>query len=69
MEAQLQRGQQVRVNAYGGKQPFVTVVEDRGDVVLICKPLEFERALAEHRDPASIGFHKKDVILPRADRR
>ena len=59
---QLQRGQQVRVNAYGGKQPYVTVVEDRGDVVLICKPREFEIALAEKREPSSVGFHRKDVV-------
>ena len=53
------------VNAYGGKEPYVTVVEDRGDVVLICKPREIEDALAENREPASVGFHKKDVIFPR----
>ncbi len=53
------------VNAYGGKQPYVTVVEDRGDVVLICKPREFEDALAENREPVCVGFHKKDVILPK----
>jgi len=65
MDLQLQRGQQVIVNAYGGKRPYVTVVEDRGDVVMICKPREFEEAMAGNREPASIGFHKKDVILPK----
>ena len=65
MSTQLQRGQQVRVNAYGGKQPCVIVVEDRGDVVLICKPQEFESARIEGREPVSIGFHKEDVIIPR----
>lgn len=53
------------VNAYGGKQPYVTVVEDRGEVVLVCKPQEFEDALAENREPVSVGFPKKDVILPK----
>jgi len=65
MAMQLQRGQQVRVNAYGGKQPSVIVVEDRGDVVLICKPQEFEAARTEKREPISVGFHKEDVLLPK----
>lgn len=59
----LRREQQVRVNAYGGKTPYVTVVEDRGDTVLICKPAEFEAALRENRHPASIGFRREDVII------
>jgi hypothetical protein len=62
MDTQLQRGQQVRVNAYGGKQPNVIVVEDRGDVVLICKPQEFESARIENREPMAVGFRKEDVI-------
>jgi hypothetical protein len=62
MAVQLKRGQQVNVNAYGGKRPRVTVVEDRGDVVLICKPQEFEAAQVENRETASIGFRKEDII-------
>lgn len=62
MGIQLQRGQQVRVNAYGGKQPHVTVVEDRGDVVMICKPQEFESAQVENREPKAVGFRKEDVL-------
>jgi hypothetical protein len=64
MSALLERGQRIRVNAYGGKKPYVIVVEDRGDVVLICKPSEFECAKAENRDPMSIGFHREDIIEP-----
>jgi plastocyanin domain-containing protein len=66
MAMQLQRGQQVRVNAYGGKQPSVIVVEDRGNVVLICKPQEFEAARTEKREPISVGFRKEDVLLPKS---
>jgi hypothetical protein len=66
MAMQLQRGQQVRVNAYGGKQPCVIVVEDRGDVVLICKPQEFEAARTEKREPVSVGFHKEDILFPKS---
>lgn len=51
------------VNAYGGRKPRVIVVEDRGDVVLICKPQEFESARVENREPASVGFHREDVML------
>lgn len=63
MGEQLQSGQRVTVNAFGGKQPSVIVVEDRGDVVLICKPEEFERAKAENRMPTTIGLPRADVII------
>lgn len=63
MEQQLQPGQCVTVNAFGGKRPSVIVVEDRGDVVLVCKPQEFEAARAENRAPAAVGFHREDVVL------
>jgi hypothetical protein len=62
METELQRGQIVRVNAFGGKRPTVIVVEDRGNVVLVCKPEEYERALNEQRDPISVGFHREDIL-------
>ena len=63
MYEQLQRGQAVTVNAYGGKQPRVIVVEDCGEVVLICKPREFEDALAENREPLSVGFRRSAVHI------
>jgi hypothetical protein len=66
MKQELQRGQRVRVNAFGGKRPIVIVVEDRENVVLICKPEEYERALAEQRDPITVGFRKDDVVLENA---
>jgi hypothetical protein len=64
MNTQLQPGQQVTVSAFGGKRPSVIVVEDRGNVVMICKPAEFERAQAEKRAPLAVGFHREDVIVP-----
>lgn len=66
MNTELQRGQEVTVNAYGGKRPRVIVVEDRGDVVLICKPQEFREAIAQNREPISVGFHRSDVQSDRA---
>jgi hypothetical protein len=62
MGTQLQPGQQVTVNAFGGKRPSVIVVEDRGDVVLVCKPSEFQQAKLENRHPLAVGFHREDVI-------
>ena len=62
MRQQLQPGQQVTVNAFRGRQSTVIVVEDRGDVVLICKPDEYNSAKAEKRAPVSVGFHREDVI-------
>ena len=62
MRHQLHKGQQVTVNAFSGKHPIVTVVEDLGDVVLICKPEEYAAAVAENRRPIAIGFHREDVL-------
>ena len=62
MSGQLQPGQQVTVNAFGGKTPSVIVVEDRGDVVLICKPNEFDSAKLQHRAPVSVGFRREDIV-------
>jgi len=63
METKLLYGQQVAVSAYGGRHPIVSVVEDRGDVVLICKPEELSAAKSENRPPRSVGFHRDDVIV------
>jgi hypothetical protein len=61
MDTQLQPGQQVTVNAFGGKKLSRVVVEDRGNVVLICKPEEFELARIQGRSAVSVGFHPADV--------
>ena len=62
MEQQLHPGQQVTVNAFRGKRPVVTVVDDRGDVVLVCKSEEYAEAMAEGRAPIAVGFHREDVL-------
>jgi len=61
MDKQFQSGQQVTANAYGGKKLSRTVVEDRGEVVLICQQEEFQRARAEGRTPVAVGFPKKEI--------
>jgi hypothetical protein len=62
MAEQLHPGQLVTVNAYPRKRPTVKVVEDRGDVVLICKSEEYDAAVAENRAPIAVGFHREDVL-------
>jgi hypothetical protein len=62
MSDQLHKGQWVTVNAFPGKRPTVIVVEDRGDVVLICKQDEYMAAIAEGRAPIAVGFHREDVL-------
>lgn len=69
MRQQLHPGQEVTVNAFPGKHPIVTVVEDRGDVVLICKPEEYKEAISQNRVAASIGFRREDVLDILAQRR
>lgn len=40
----------------------MTVVDDRGEVVLVCKPEEYAAAMAERRAPIAVGFHREDVL-------
>lgn len=62
MSRQFQPGQQITVNAYGGKKPIVTVVKDLGDTVLICRPEEFDKAKLQKRPPLTIGLHREDIV-------
>lgn len=52
------------VQASGGRTLERRVVRDLGDIVLICKEEEFERAKALGVDPPSMAFHKRDVGAP-----
>jgi hypothetical protein len=38
------------------------VVADLGEVITICRHDEYERAKAEGREPAYVGFKKTDVM-------
>jgi hypothetical protein len=67
MDKQLQPGQRVTVNAYGGNKISRIVVQDLRDVVMICKQEEFERANTENRPPVSVGFHREDIIQLEAE--
>jgi len=39
-----------------------TVVRDMGEIVLVCRTEEYERAKLEGREPAAIGFKRSDII-------
>lgn len=63
---QLKSGQQVTVTEFGGGQLDVVVLADRGRVVVVCNPQEFNKAKAENREPEGVGFPRKDVSLTSA---
>jgi hypothetical protein len=67
MDEQLQPGQRVILNAYGGNKISRVVVQDLRSVVMICKQEEYDRATAENRPPISIGFHRMDVLQIEAE--
>lgn len=65
MDRQLYTGQEVTLIAFGG--PIVRrVVEVLGDVVVVGRDEELERAAKEGRAPLLVGFRMKDVLEIRA---
>ena len=58
----MNRGDLVRVRAFGGEVLERRVVDDLGKHVVVCSEAEFRRAAAEHREPQGIGFPKSDVV-------
>ncbi len=38
------------------------VVADLGEILLVCRPEERDRAMAEGREPRAIGFKRSDMI-------
>jgi hypothetical protein len=63
MNSQLERGQPVKVRAYGGEILERVVVKDLGRTVIIADAQEFHRAISDNREPDGVGFPRKDVIL------
>jgi hypothetical protein len=55
-------GQLIKLRAYGGEELIRQVVRTAKDVVVVCRPDEYEKANKEKRVPVSVGFHIKDVI-------
>ena len=58
----LKTGQIIKVRAYGGEELVRTVVKQDQDVVVICRPEEYEMARLEGREPIGVGFHMKDIV-------
>lgn len=38
------------------------VVADLGEIILVCRPEERQKALEEGREPRAVGFKKSDMI-------
>lgn len=61
MENKYTLGQRVTVYSSIGPTPVV-VTMDLGEVILVCRPEEFEASTKEHRAPVSVGFKKRDIV-------
>ncbi len=55
-------GQVVTVRLYGGGTAQRRVVEDKGNVVVICAEEEYVGAKRECREPVGLGFPREDVL-------
>jgi hypothetical protein len=55
-------GEDVTVICFGGEKIIRTVVEDRGDVILICRRDEYQKASEENRSPIAVGFRREYVV-------
>jgi hypothetical protein len=62
MNTQTVDGNDINLSAVGGEVIRLVVVSVEGDVYFVCKREEFERAKREGREPACIGFHRRDVV-------
>lgn len=58
----MQKGDLIRVRAFGGKELIRRLIEVKDSVVLICKEEEYLAAQKEGREPTCVGFHIEDVI-------
>ena len=55
-------GEMVKVRAYGDKELTRYVIHLDKDIVVVCRPEEYESAQSERREPVGVGFHLKDVV-------
>jgi hypothetical protein len=58
-------GQMIKLRAYGNEVITRQLVRLNDETVVVCRPEEYEAALREKREPVSVGFHIRDVVLPR----
>lgn len=58
----MERGDWVRVRAYGGEIITRRVVEVDGDIIVICRDDEYQAARREGREPVSVGFPRSAIV-------
>jgi len=52
----------VTVECFGGQTAQMIVVEDLGDILVVCTEQEFDAASAAGREPSTIGFRRSSVL-------
>jgi hypothetical protein len=55
-------GQMVKLRAYGGKELARRVIRLEKDIIIVCRPDEYEIARLQGREPIGVGFHVTDVV-------
>ena len=55
-------GQLIKLRAYGGEEIIRHVIRLDNDIIVVCRPDEYEKANLEGREPIGVGFKLKDVI-------
>lgn len=58
----MQRGERVTVVDYKGNKLTRRIVDVIGEVVLVCKPEEYQIAKQKRRLPWCVGFKKKFIV-------
>jgi len=59
----MERGQKVQVTDYKGDKRTGIVVDDLGDLIVVCNESEYSAALAKGRKPFGIGFPRESVKM------
>jgi hypothetical protein len=67
--AAMKEGQLVKLRGYGGEELVRRVVRLQNDIVVVCRPEEYESARREGHEPLSVGFHVADIIDENVDRK
>lgn len=55
-------GQKIKLRAYGDEELVRTVIRLEKKSIVVCRPEEYEAALAEGREPVGVGFNIKDIL-------
>jgi len=58
----MNRGDLVKLRAYGGEETIHRVVAEEGNTVYVPKGEEYQRGGAEAREPTSVGFPANGII-------